>query len=309
MANDIATIAARLLTALYQIPASADLKKALESDVFRYDPVAALAPLFPFMSGTITVEGLDSYYREKLDQVLHDAKGDNPFFLYLGLGRDFQLLKQQYLRYRAEHVSEYAKNFEQEQASAVLVLQKFFPQLRAAEPALHSIADSFEFVNEIDRLYLSLLGDVAAAANNDYITAVVKQKMYNYHQLMVLRMTQLGKSPEAIARQGITAHALGVMPPSLDRFSSGHDIVSEIGQSLNIPSADITVTAIETALFNRELRAVNQAAFTGVSGERLIQYFERLQHCLRNVKVALAAQAMGLVANQITPRLVMYDVL
>lgn len=306
MANDISTIAARLLKSLYSIPSYTEVRGAIESGTLLHNPEATLNALFPTIGGVVDGKALDRFYEAELERILNDAKGENVVYRYLGYTADFRFIKQQYLKYRASSVSEYANTLETEESQKLRLLSEYIKLLKNSEHIFHTVEDTFEFVNRLDGLYLQALAEVAVESGNEYVKRVVKQKIDNYHLMSVLRMTQLGKHPDAIQNLFITVHELGVMPQNLDSLS-GHDIVSQIGTQVGLTSAEISVTAIETHLSNKEISVINQATFEGVSGERIIQYFERLKFCISDIKVALAAHAMDLSAEDVLKRCVNYE--
>lgn len=306
MANDISTIAARLLKSLYSIPSYESVKQAIESGSLIHTPEATIKNLFPAIDGAIDGNNLDRFYEIELERVLNDSKGENVVYRYLGFTADFRIIKQLYLKYRAASISGYAKTLETEDASKLRLLPEYITLLKNSEKIFHEVDDTFEFVNRIDGLYLQALAEVAVESNNEYVKRVVKQKIDNYHLMTVLRMTQLGKSPEVIQNLFITVHELGVMPQTLDKMQA-HDVVTQIGTQVGLAPADISVTAIETRLNNKEIGVINQATFEGVSGERIIQYFERLKYCIADIKVALAAHAMDLPAEEVLKRCVNYE--
>lgn len=306
MANDISTIAARLLKSLYSIPSYTEVKNAIESGTLLHNPESTLNTLFPMIEGVIDGKVLDRFYETELERVLNDAKGENVVYRYLGFTADFRFIKQQYLKYRASSVSEYANTLEVEASHKLRLLAEYIKLLKNSEHIFHAVEDTFEFVNRIDGLYLQALAEVATESGNEYVKRVVKQKIDNYHLMSVLRMTQLGKHPDAIQNLFITVHELGVMPQNLDKLN-GHDVVNQIGTQVGLLPAEISVTAIETHLNNKEISVINQATFEGVSGERIIQYFERLKFCIGDIKVALAAHAMDLSAEDVLKRCVNYE--
>lgn len=306
MANDISTIAARLLKSLYSIPSYTEVKNSIESGNLLQNPESTLNSLFPMIEGVVDSKALDRFYNTELERVLNDAKGENVVYRYLGFTADFRFIKQQYLKYRASSVSEYANTLEVEESHNLRLLPEYIKLLKNSEPVFHAVEDTFEFVNRIDGLYLQALAEVAVESGNEYVKRVVKQKIDNYHLMSILRMTQLGKHPDAIQNLFITVHELGVMPQNLEKLS-GHDIVNQIGTQVGLVPAEISVTAIETHLNNKEISVINQATFEGVSGERIIQYFERLKFCIADVKVALAAHAMDLSAEDVLKRCINYE--
>lgn len=306
MANDISTIAARLLKSLYSIPSYTEVKNTIESGTLLHNPESTLNALFPMIESVIDGKVLDRFYETELERVLNDAKGENVVYRYLGFTADFRFIKQQYLKYRASSISEYASTLEVEASHKLRLLPEYIKLLKNSEHIFHAVEDTFEFVNRIDGLYLQALAEVATESRNEYVKRVVKQKIDNYHLMSVLRMTQLGKHPDAIQNLFITVHELGVMPQNLDRLN-GHDVVNQIGTQVGLLPAEISVTGIETHLNNKEISVINQAMFEGVSGERIIQYFERLKFCISDIKVALAAHAMDLSAEDVLNRCVNYE--
>ncbi len=306
MANDISTIAARLLKSLYSIPSYIEVRSAIESGALLHNPESTLNALFPAIQGSVDSKALDSFYEAELQRVLNDAKGENVVYRYLGFTADFRFIKQKYLQYRASSIAEYANTLETEESQKLRLLPEYIKLLKNSEHIFHAVEDTFEFVNRIDGLYLQALAEVAIESGNEYVKRVVKQKIDNYHLMSVLRMTQLGKHPDAIQNLFITVHELGVMPQNLDTLN-GHDVVNQIGTQVGLAPAEISVTSIETHLNNKEISVINQATFEGVSGERIIQYFERLKFCISDVKVALAAHAMDLSAEDVLKRCVNYE--
>ncbi len=304
MANTISTIAASLLQDLYAIPPFSALKTAADSGSLFKSPEAFLASVFRTAEGSIASDKqLDVHYRSIIDSIVTSLPEDSIEYQYIVLAEEFRFIKEKYLVFRSGEVSSFYTTLKQDWARSLKLFSLYDDALKKLEPSLHDIDDTFEFVSLIDRTYLIVLAGLAKQSDA-YLRGVVKEKIEQYNIMTTLRMAQLGKSRELI-------ESLFVTEGLADTYALEHleyrDVVSEIGLLLGMRPDMISVTTIETALFNREMATINKATFEGVSGARIIQYVEQLRFFISNMKVVFAGVAMGLAEEEITKRFVAYN--
>lgn len=304
MSNDTSTIAAGLLRELYKIPSYIEFKKLIEAGTFQQNPEILLNALFSGEAVAATPAALDDRYRAQLDMILKQVGEESVIYQYLALGEDFRVVKQKYLGYRALGVSSFYEELKKDTTVSLRMFSFYEDVVAKTEPLLHKIEDTFEFVSRIDSMYLQALARIAEGAD-EYIQDIVRVKIENYHYMTVLRLTQLGKSREIIESLFVPVEGL-VSTYGVEHLTY-QDVVTEVGLLVGLKPEQISVTAIETHLLNKEIATVNKATFTGVGGERIIQYFEQLRYFIADVKVVLTAHAMNLPAADVLSRLVAYD--
>jgi hypothetical protein len=304
MPNDISTIAASLLKNLYQIPSFDDFKKSIDAGTAYAHPDQLLAGLFPGATVEVSEGSLEERYQAQLARVLPQLDPRSDIYTYLVLSEDFRAIKQQYLRFRARHEERYINALRTEGVQSYRLFEQYEDLLQSAESRLHEITDTFEFVSMIDSIYLQAL-DRGTRGGGEYVRSIVEKKLANYHIMLVLRLTQLGRSREDIERLFVPIEGIPVVG-QLKRLQY-HDVVTEIGMLVGLKPEQISVAAIETHLLNQELAVINKATYMGVGGERVVQYFERLRYFIADVKVAFAGHAMKMDTATLMTRLVQYD--
>jgi hypothetical protein len=130
-------------------------------------------------------------------------------------------------------------------------------------------------------------------------------KIDSYTLLNVLTRTQRGQSKEHILRHLLPIQG-SLAINAVKSFSFG-DILGDIGQYLNLAPASINIINIENTLIKNEIYTLNKAQFTGMSGDRIIQYTERLQYAISNAKLLILQYSKQIDSKQAKLRFIDYS--
>jgi hypothetical protein len=133
----------------------------------------------------------------------------------------------------------------------------------------------------------------------------VLAKIDSYTLLNVLTRTQKGQSKEHILRHLLPIQG-SLAINAVKSFSFG-DILGDIGQYLNLTPASINIINIENTLIKNEIKTLNKAQFTGMSGDRIIQYTERLQYAISNAKLLILQYSKQIDSKQAKLRFIDYS--
>jgi hypothetical protein len=303
--TDLSTLGTTYTYYLYKIPSFEHFQQLRKDGALAIADalLPVITPVFRDEHVELNEKYFDTYYSRAVAQVLKTIDADSFAYKYLALTRDFQVIRQLYIRRRAEAAAEYASAVKQE-IGQLLVPELYMTRLAKEEQHLHNVEDTFEFVNHIDYVYLNVLIDIAEPENT-FIHTFVKSKLEMYNVMTVLRLTQMGRAYERIVNLLIdTPHfySAGI----LKRLKAG-DMLAEVGGLLGLDPKNISVTAIETFLMEKQIRSANQAMFFGVGQERVLQYFTKLHFFIYDIKLILAAHALELPAEQVDERILNYD--
>ncbi len=306
MKTDLLTLSALITQAIFKIPPVAHLQAVVQiNDVTlqRHALQDVLQPLLPHVSETISQQTLDSFYEQEVQRILPQI--DSSLFVaqWLLLQSDFHIIKQAYIQARTVGVSSYISTLE---LSTLRLYAMYEDRLQAVERDLHSIDDTFMFVNALDKVYLHSLLHIAQHSSH-YSQSYVDALVYTYNTMTMLRLTQLGKSRPAI----ITSLLQRVGDYSTDALQNlpDGDVVGGVAKILQLPIERSSIHDIEHALYKKQIQALNMAIFSGGNEDRLLQYFGKLQFFLYDVQLILSGMALQMSPDMISTRLIDYDTL
>ena len=171
------------------------------------------------------------------------------------------------------------------------------------EKLIHS-QDSFSLISYLEEIFLTLLFE-NLSQSSDIMRDFVLAKIDSYTLLNVLTRTQKGQSKEHILRHLLPIQG-SLAINAVKSFSFG-DILGDIGQYLNLSPADINTINIENTLIQNEIKTLHRAQFTGMSGDRIIQYTERLQYAIANTKLLILQHNKQIDSKQSKLRFIDYS--
>jgi hypothetical protein len=301
-------VTSRYVSRLGNLPSSNDSKRFLD-----IDNIEGLLNLIQnsFQLSDISLENvitkLNQYYQQQIDEILSLLPQDTEPFIYLTLSQDFEKLKTLALNKTiyGENLGE--KSFEQILDGTTTQLyygSKFKTKLLIKEEKLIHSKDSFSIISYLEEIFLTLLFE-----NLDYSSDIMRDfvlaKIDSYTLLNVLTRTQKGQSKEHILRHLLPIQG-SLAINAVKSFSFG-DILGDIGQYLNLTPASINIINIENTLIKNEIKTLNKAQFTGMSGDRIIQYTERLQYAISNAKLLILQYSKQIDSKQAKLRFIDYS--
>lgn len=301
-------VTSRYVSRLGNLPSSNDSKKFLDTE-----NIEGLLNLIQnsFQLSDITIDTvipkLNQYYQQQIDEILSLLQHNAEPFIYLTLSKDFDILKNLALEKTiyGEPLGEEAFGQILDEINIKLhYSSQFKAKLLSKQDKLVHSQDSFGIISYLEEIFLTLLFENlkdGSSIMKDFILA----KIDSYTLLNVLTRTQRGQSKEHILR-----HLLPIQgSPAINAvksFSFG-DILGDIGQYLNLTPANINTINIENALIINEIYTLNKAQFTGMSGDRIIQYTERLQYAISNAKLLILKYSKQIDSKQAKLRFIDYS--
>jgi hypothetical protein len=253
------------------------------------------------------VDKLNNYYHTQIEEILSLLPENSAPFVYLTLSQDFEKLKTLALDKTIYGEPLGDKAFEQILADTTTHLyytSQFKPKLLAKEEKLIHSQDSFSLISYLEEIFLTLLFE-NLSQSSDIMRDFVLAKIDSYTLLNVLTRTQKGQSQEHILRHLLPIQG-SLAINAVKSFSFG-DIIGDIGQYLNLAPADINTINIENTLIQNEIKTLHRAQFTGMSGDRIIQYIERLQYAIANTKLLILQHNKQIDSKQAKLRFIDYS--
>jgi hypothetical protein len=253
------------------------------------------------------INKLNQYYQHQIKEILSLLPEDSAPFIYLKLSQDFENLKTLAINKTVYGDPLGDKGFEQiiaEVEDKLYYSSKFKSKLLAKEEKLIHSQDSFSLISYLEEIFLTLLFENLNRSSyimKDFILA----KIDSYTLLNVLTRTQKGQSKEHILRHLLPIQG-SLAINAVKSFSFG-DMLGDIGQYLNLAPVDINTINIENTLIKNEIKALSKAQFTGMSGDRIIQYTERLQYVIANFKLLILHHSKQIDSKQAQLRFIDYS--
>lgn len=253
------------------------------------------------------ITNLNHHYSKQLDEILSLLPENTSPFIYLTLTKDFEKLKTLALNKTIYGEPLGDKAFEQILADTATQLyygSKFKTKLLIKEEKLIHSKDSFSIISYLEEIFLTLLFE-----NLDYSSDIMRDfilaKIDSYTLLNVLARTQKGHSKEHILRHLLPIQG-SLAINAVKGFSFG-DVLGDIGQYLNLAPVDINTINIENTLIKNEIKTLHRAQFSGMSGDRIIQYTERLQYAISNFKLLILQYSKEFDSKQAKLRFIDYS--
>jgi hypothetical protein len=301
-------VTSRYVSRLGNLPSSNDSKRFLDTD-----NIEGLLNLIQnsFQLSDISLENvitkLNQYYQQQIDEILSLLPQDTEPFIYLTLSQDFDKLKNLALSQTV-----YGEPLGEEAFGKILdamdinlhYSSKFKAKLLSKQDKLVHSHDSFGIISYLEEIFLTLLFENlqdSSSVMREFILA----KIDSYTLLNVLTRTQRGQSKEHILRHLLPIQG-SLAINAVKSFSFG-DILGDIGQYLNLTPASINIINIENTLIENEIKTLNKAQFTGMSGDRIIQYTERLQYAISNAKLLILQYSKQIDSKQAKLRFIDYS--
>ena len=301
-------VTSRYVSRLGNLPSSNDSKRFLDTD-----NIESLLTLIQnsFHLSDITIDTvipkLNQYYQQQIDEILSLLPQDTEPFIYLTLSQDFDKLKNLALSQTV-----YGEPLGEEAFSQILdeidiklyYSSQFKTKILSKRDKLVHSQDSFGIVSYLEEIFLNLLFENlkdSSSVMKEFILA----KIDSYTLLNVLTRTQRGQSKEHILRHLLPIQG-SLAINAVKSFSFG-DILGDIGQYLNLAPASINIINIENTLIKNEIYTLNKAQFTGMSGDRIIQYTERLQYAISNAKLLILQYSKQIDSKQAKLRFIDYS--
>jgi len=301
-------VTSRYVSRLGNLPSSNDSKRFLDTD-----NIEGLLNLIKnsFQLSDITIATvipkLNQYYQQQIDEILSLLPQDTEPFIYLTLSQDFDKLKNLSLSQTV-----YGEPLGEEAFSQILdeidiklyYSSQFKAKILSKRDKLVHSQDSFGIISYLEEIFLNLLFENlkdSSSVMKEFILA----KIDSYTLLNVLTRTQRGQSKEHILRHLLPIQG-SLAINAVKSFSFG-DILGDIGQYLNLTPASINIINIENTLIKNEIYTLNKAQFTGMSGDRIIQYTERLQYAISNAKLLILQYSKQIDSKQAKLRFIDYS--
>jgi len=301
-------VTSRYVSRLSHLPSSNDSKKFLDTD-----NVEGVLNLIQnsFQLSDISLENvipkLNQYYQQQIDEILSLLPQDTEPFIYLTLSRDFDKLRTLALNKTiyGEPLGEDAfEKVLKEVDRSLTYSSEFKTKLLSKKDKLIHSYDSFGIISYLEEIFLTLLFEnlqESSSVMREFILA----KIDSYTLLNVLTRTQRGQSKEHILRHLLPIQG-SLAINAVKSFSFG-DILGDIGQYLNLTPTSINIINIENTLIKNEIHTLNKAQFTGMSGDRIIQYTERLQYAISNAKLLILQYTKQIDTKQAKLRFIDYS--
>lgn len=253
------------------------------------------------------INKLNQYYQHQIKEILSLLPEDSAPFIYLKLSQDFENLKTLAINKTVYGDPLGDKGFEQiiaEVEDKLYYSSKFKSKLLAKEEKLIHSQDSFSLISYLEEIFLTLLFE-NLNRSSDIMKDFILAKIDSYTLLNVLTRTQKGQSKEHILRHLLPIQG-SLAINAVKSFSFG-DMLGDIGQYLNLAPVDINTINIENTLIKNEIKALSKAQFTGMSGDRIIQYTERLQYVIANFKLLILHHSKQIDSKQAQLRFIDYS--
>lgn len=301
-------VTSRYVSRLGHLPSSTETKNLLATD--NLDAILNLIrDSFGIADISLenVIEKLNNYYHNQIEEILALLPQNTAPFIYLTLAQDFEKLKTLTLAKTIYGEPLGDKAFEQildETTTQLYYAAQFKTKLLAKEEKLTHSQDSFSIISYLEEIFLTLLFE-NLKNSNDIMRDFVLAKIDSYTLLNVLTRTQKGQSKEHILRHLLPIQG-SLAINAVKNFSFG-DILGDIGQYLNLAPADINTINIENTLIQNEIRTLHRAQFTGMSGDRIIQYTERLLYAIANTKLLILQYAKEIDSKQAKLRFIDYS--
>jgi len=301
-------VTSRYVSRLGHLPSSTETKNFLDTD--NLDAILNLIrDSFRILDISLdnVIKKLNNHYHTQIEEILALLPQNTAPFIYLTLAQDFEKLKTLTLAKTIYGEPLGDKAFEQilyEATTQLYYASQFKTKLLAKEEKLTHSQDSFSIISYLEEIFLTLLFE--NLKNSSYVMRdFVLSKIDSYTLLNVLTRTQKGQSKEHILRHLLPIQ--GSLAINAVKALSFGDILGDIGQYLNLAPADINTINIENTLIQNEIKTLHRAQFTGMSGDRIIQYTERLQYAISNAKLLILQYTKQIDAKQAKLRFIDYS--
>ena len=301
-------VASKYVSRLGHLPSSTETKNLLNTD--NIDAILIMIrDSFGLADISLdnVIEKLNNYSPTQIEEILSLLPDNSAPFVYLTLAQDFEKLKTLALSKTIYGEALGDKAFEQILAETTTHLHyasQFKSKLLAKEEKLIHSHDSFSLISYLEEIFLTLLFE-NLSKSSDIMRDFVLAKIDSYTLLNVLTRTQKGQSKEHILRHLLPIQG-SLAINAVKSFSFG-DILGDIGQYLNLAPVDINIINIENTLIQNEIKTLHRAQFTGMSGDRIIQYTERLQYSISNFKLLILQNSKQIDSKQAKLRFIDYS--
>ena len=301
-------VASKYVSRLGHLPSSTETKNLLNTD--NIDAILIMIrDSFGIADISLdnVIEKLNNYSPTQIEEILSLLPDNSAPFVYLTLAQDFEKLKTLALSKTIYGEALGDKAFEQILAETTTHLHyasQFKSKLLAKEEKLIHSHDSFSLISYLEEIFLTLLFE-NLSKSSDIMKDFVLAKIDSYTLLNVLTRTQKGQSKEHILRHLLPIQG-SLAINAVKSFSFG-DILGDIGQYLNLAPVDINIINIENTLIQNEIKTLHRAQFTGMSGDRIIQYTERLQYSISNFKLLILQNSKQIDSKQAKLRFIDYS--
>jgi hypothetical protein len=303
--SSIETTSASTVYRLYSLPSPQQLTSVLESTSFENNLTSFLEQTLKITLPTnINIHNLDTIPALILAQLSQRISHESIVMNFINLKKDFYTLRDMILEFRSKDTItfESAKMFKKASAEKLLAPEIFLPHL---EPSLLAQKeDTFEIISSLEKIYLQILVHQVKHKGNTYFQNILGKKLETYNLMTIIKRHERGQSTKAIFENLIEDEM--IYPLTKIRFLAMGDVVGEIGSLLQIPSEKISVNAIETALIQNEIKAINQAKFYGVGEERIFQYLEQVYLFITNLKLGLTETVLKADTTKVKDRMIDY---
>jgi hypothetical protein len=253
------------------------------------------------------INKLNQYYHQQITEILSLLPENSAPFIYLKMSQDFEKLKTLSINKTIYGETLGEKGFEQiltEVSDKLYYSAQFKSKLLAKEEKLTHSQDSFSLISYLEEIFLTLLFE-NLNRSSDIMKDFILAKIDSYTLLNVLTRTQKGQSKEHILRHLLPIQG-SLAINAVKSFGFG-DVLGDIGQYLNLAPVDINTINIENTLIKNEIKALSKAQFTGMSGDRIIQYTERLQYTITNFKLLILHHSKQIDSKQAQLRFIDYS--
>jgi hypothetical protein len=301
-------VTSRYVSRLNSLPSSYDSKRFLDTDNLEglLNLIQNSFNLSDVNLDTVITK-LNQYYQNQIDEILSLLPENTEPFIYLTLSKDFDKLKTIAVNHTiyGEALGEDAfEKILKEVDTSLVYSSEFKTKLLAKEEKLIHSYDSFGIISYLEEIFLTLLFEHLKDSSS-IMKEFILAKIDSYTLLNVLTRTQRGQSKEHILRHLLPIQG-SLAINAVKSFSFG-DILGDIGQYLNLSPANINIINIENTLIENEIYTINKAQFTGMSGDRIIQYTERLQYAISNAKLLILQYTKQIDSRQAKLRFIDYS--
>lgn len=301
-------VTSRYVSRLSNLPSSSDSKKFLDTD--NVEGVLNLIQnsfnLSDINLDTVITK-LNHHYQNQINEILSLLPEDTEPFIYLTLSRDFDKLRTLALNKTVygEPLGEDAfEKILKEVDRSLTYSSEFKTKLLSKKDKLIHSYDSFGIISYLEEMFLTLLFEKLKDSSS-IMKEFILAKIDSYTLLNTLTRTQKGQSKEHILRHLLPIQG-SLAINAVKTFSFG-DILGDIGQYLNLAPADINTINIENTLIQNEIKTLHRAQFTGMSGDRIIQYTDRLQYAISNAKLLILQYTKQIDSKQAKLRFIDYS--
>lgn len=301
-------VTSRYVSRLSNLPSSSDSKKFLDTD--NVEGVLNLIQnsfnLSDINLDTVITK-LNHHYQNQINEILSLLPEDTEPFIYLTLSRDFDKLRTLALNKTVygEPLGEDAfEKILKEVDRSLTYSSEFKTKLLSKKDKLIHSYDSFGIISYLEEMFLTLLFEKLKDSSS-IMKEFILAKIDSYTLLNTLTRTQKGQSKEHILRHLLPIQG-SLAINAVKTFSFG-DILGDIGQYLNLAPANINTINIENTLIQNEIKTLHRAQFTGMSGDRIIQYTDRLQYAISNAKLLILQYTKQIDSKQAKLRFIDYS--